>query len=189
VVEYATYIHQAGQQADTILSDLLEWARAESGQIAFSPEALNLGDVIDTNLAGSASLAAAKGIHLVSACSPELTAFGDPRMIDTILRNLLGNAVKFTAPKGRIQIITNCCPDRIEIAVRDNGTGMTADEVAALFGGSEWNSTAGTNGEIGTGLGLRLCRTFAARHGAELTVESEPGVGSTFAFSLPRTAP
>ena len=66
---------------------------------------------------------------------------------------------------------------------------MMADEVAALFQGNEWNSTAGTNGETGTGLGLRLCRTFAARHGAELTVESEPGVGSTFTFSLSRNAP
>jgi len=106
-------------------------------------------------------------------------------MINTILRNLISNAIKFTNPGGEIVISTEQMPDELVVSVSDNGVGIDKESISKLFRIDKSSSTLGTANEKGTGLGLLLCKEFAERHGGRIWVESESGKGSKFSFSIP----
>lgn len=110
-------------------------------------------------------------------------------MLDTILRNLIGNAIKFTPSGGRVSAGIQRQGDMAAISIIDTGVGMKPEVVQRLFKIGESASIKGTNGEAGSGLGLHLCKTFVDEHGGELTVRSAPGKGSTFSFSIPLASP
>ena len=131
--------------------------------------------------------AAAKDITLSADRPQDLMAFADVQMVQTILRNLINNAIKFTPEKGAIAVTARRVEDGIEVAVTDNGVGMTAEKVERLFHLEEKTSTMGTGGESGTGLGLHLCKELVEKNGGKITIESAVGKGSTFKFTLPVT--
>ena len=106
-------------------------------------------------------------------------------MVNTILRNLISNAIKFTPEGGEVRLALTEKNDRIIIKVTDTGIGMSAEDQKKLFKLDEFHSTTGTGGETGTGLGLIVCREFIKKHGGELIVESKTNKGSTFSFDLP----
>lgn len=189
VHDYARMIHEAGSQAHAILDDLLEWASVVTGRIGYQPEVMDLHAQLASTVLAMASAAEAKGIRLTTRCEPGLRAHADPRMIRTVLRNLVSNAVKFTEKDG--EIVVRCSPrgERIEISVSDTGVGMTAAQLGRLFALEYTRSTEGTRGEQGTGLGLHLCREMVLRHGTDLTAESDPGKGATFRFTLAAARP
>jgi signal transduction histidine kinase len=112
-------------------------------------------------------------------------AFADKKMINSVLSNLLWNAVKFTNRNGTVKICSkNIENEMIEISVSDTGMGIEKDIINKLFAVGEKISRAGTEGEPSTGLGLLLCKEFVEKNGGKIWVESEPGVGSTFYFTL-----
>eukprot|EP01029_Cantina_marsupialis_P020639 TRINITY_DN4850_c0_g1_i1.p2 TRINITY_DN4850_c0_g1~~TRINITY_DN4850_c0_g1_i1.p2 ORF type:complete len:124 (-),score=21.88 TRINITY_DN4850_c0_g1_i1:1138-1470(-) len=106
-------------------------------------------------------------------------------MINTVLRNLISNAIKFTMPNGEIVIAAKQLEDDVLISVSDNGVGIPFDRLSKLFQISENETTLGTANEKGTGLGLMLCKEFIEKHNGRIWAESEIGKGSSFKFSFP----
>jgi len=115
----------------------------------------------------------------------DVTAFCDPHMTNTVLRNLIGNALKFTPDSGTVTVSAHCHNDCAEIRVTDTGVGMSEEQIDKLFKLETQRSTAGTRGERGTGLGLLICKDFVEKQDGTLSVESTIGEGSTFSFTLP----
>ena len=111
-------------------------------------------------------------------------AYADPKMVYAVFRNLLSNALKFTNTGGTITVSARSHGDTVEIAVTDTGIGMSQEQREKLFRIDVKSSTPGTASEEGTGLGLILCKELIEKNGGEIGVESEPGKGSTFRFTL-----
>jgi len=119
----------------------------------------------------------------------DIKAFADPNQVDTVIRNLVNNAIKFTDAGGKITIQTSANNDVATISVIDTGRGMSDEMAAKLFNLAENVTTAGTNGEKGTGLGLLMCKELVERNGGKMSVKSKEGSGSEFSFTLPTTSP
>jgi signal transduction histidine kinase len=131
------------------------------------------------------SSAETKQIHLEARVDEDLTAFVDPNMINTVVRNLISNAIKFTPRGGEVIVESKQLNGAIEITIRDNGIGIKEDDIVKLFRIDEQLVQNGTENETGTGLGLILCKEFIDKHKGELYVKSEPNKGSSFIFTLP----
>ena len=116
------------------------------------------------------------------------SAFADPLMIETILRNLISNAIKFSPEGGEIDVSAKFENRQIRISVRDNGIGISEEDTLNLFRIDSKVKRKGTNNEDGTGLGLILCQEFVTKHNGKIWVESTPGKGSEFIFSMPAKA-
>lgn len=179
----------SANQAYTLLENLLIWSRTQTGRIDFEPGMTNLVEVLRciTTLVEGQLLN--KAITLKLETGPELRVWADQNMVETILRNLVTNAIKFT-PKGGNIVISATVQDKfLTVAVKDSGIGMTKDALAKLFRIETSFTTRGTENEKGTGLGLILCKEFVEKHGGQIGVESEPGKGSHFWFTLPVAPP
>jgi signal transduction histidine kinase len=185
LVEMAGLMHRSAENLYGLLVNLLEWARLQTGQMRCRPEPLDLRALVDGILNVLAGPAAEKGVFLVNRVPPGTTAAADPTMMRSVLLNLCGNGLKFTPPGGSVTVRAEPGEGRVGVGVEDTGVGMCADDVARLFKIEQTRSRTGTAGERGSGLGLILCREMVERHGGELVVESAPGAGSTFRFSLP----
>lgn len=184
VKEYARNIDQSGHKVFGLLENLLEWSRVQMDRIAFEPEVYDLRSVIHKTTDLMSGFAAEKGIGF-SADVPEVTVFADAAMVDSIIRNLTQNAIKFTSEGGKVTLSAEDRGGNILISVSDTGVGMKPDRVANLFRLDQQVSSTGTSGEPGTGLGLILCKDLVEKNSGTLEVESEFGVGSVFRFSLP----
>jgi signal transduction histidine kinase len=126
-----------------------------------------------------------KNISLKCQIPADLMVTADIQMLKTILRNLISNAIKFTPPKGKIMVTAEKKPDKIIFTVSDNGIGIEPEIQDKLFKEFKTYSTEGTKGEKGTGLGLIICKMYVAKHEGKIWVESIPGKGSNFKFTLP----
>lgn len=169
-----------------LLESLLTWSRSQLGEIEFRPEIISVDAVARETIALVEAQARAKGIKLSLKGEGRLTARADASMTSLILRNLLGNAIKFTGEGGSISVEIKEVKETIEISVSDTGTGMPEEKASSLFrAGVKTSSTLGTNAETGSGLGLILCREFTERNGGTIGAESTPGKGSRFWFTLP----
>ncbi len=168
-----------------LLENLLEWSRSQTGSIDFKPERFDISAVIKENLDLLQGLANNKKIKLVHESSNELMVNAHRYSINTVVRNLISNAIKFTPEGGSITITTESS-SIITVSVRDTGVGMAPSTVVKLFQLGSKISTLGTAKEKGTGLGLILCKDFVEKNGGKIGVDSEEGVGSRFYFSIPR---
>ena len=130
-------------------------------------------------------MAIRKNIELKRFIPDDLVIVADRNMIKTVLRNLISNAIKFTPKNGKVGVNALTNDKYIEIAVSDNGIGMTKEIISKLFRIDSNHLTRGTENEKGTGLGLFLCKEFVEKHGGKIWVESEPGKGSIFKLFLP----
>jgi two-component system sensor histidine kinase/response regulator len=184
--ELLRIIAESAGKAYNLMENLLLWAMAQTGKIDFNPVNLNINDCISESVSVIESQAKAKNIKITSSVNEHHIVYGDKNMINTILRNLLTNAVKFTPHNGNISIEFSVKDDMAEIAVKDSGTGMLREKSEKLFLIENASSTGGTDNEKGTGLGLILCREFVEKHGGKIWVESEVGAGSRFVFTLPQ---
>jgi len=147
---------------------------------------MDINDIAASTLSLLSITAEKKHIKLVNALEPKTQVYADKNMINTVIRNLVSNAVKFTKNGGEVRISATDKGDLIEINISDTGTGMNKENLGKLFRIDTYHSTTGTAGETGTGLGLIICREFIEKHGGKIKVESEEKKGSTFSFSLPR---
>ena len=185
VTLYVKYANQVANSYFNLLEDILLWARAQADGIPFKPEMVNvfslLGGVVET----LTPTAFAKEIKLSNCISDDLMVVADVYMLKTIVRNLVSNAIKFTNQQGEIVLTAEVSSSGVTIVVSDNGVGMSANILGKLFDAAQKISMTGTDNESGTGLGLLLCKDFVRKHGGEIWVESEVGVGSKFMFSLP----
>jgi len=182
--DFLQSIQRASQKGYSLLSNLLEWARAQTGQITSKPAVLNLKSLVADNMALLSSNANAKSIKLSSSISETTTVFADKNMLDTVIRNLLANAIKFTPVNGEVKIVSEEKDSEVEISISDTGVGISPKDIEKLFRVDINHSTIGTGEEKGTGLGLILCQEFVEKNGGMIWVESEIGKGSTFYIRL-----
>lgn len=183
--KYLDLINRASVNGYLLLENLLQWSRAQTENISFDPISFNLLDCSDEVIQLSETEATRKNIRLIQTVSKEVMVFADENMVKTILRNLISNAIKFTNESGEIIISAIVNNSLVEIGVADNGVGISPENVKLLFYIDTNVSTKGTAMESGTGLGLILCKEFVERNSGKIWVESEPGKGSTFIFTLP----
>jgi signal transduction histidine kinase len=186
--EIASYLNDSSHTTYKLLESLLEWARLENGTMTYRPAQLQLDSLIEDVVAGLQFSAAQKNIGIELKLQPAIWVHGDRHMLQSLLHNLLGNAIKFTPEYGRIRIFDQLRHDMVSISIEDTGMGMTPEQVQRLFKGDHTQSTKGTQGEKGTGLGLLLCHQFVQQHKGYLDVISKPDCGSTFTFSIPLSA-
>ncbi|MCK9638559.1 MAG: PAS domain S-box protein [Prolixibacteraceae bacterium] len=169
-----------------LLETLLNWAIIQTGNMVFKPELFNLTHCIDTTVRNFVPAALSKNITLLYEPGDEIFSFADQNMIQTVLRNLIGNAIKYTFRGGTIEVKSVNQGHKIEISISDNGVGMDEETRKKLFVQNKQDSKYGTENEKGTGLGLVLCKEFIEKHGGHIHAESEPGRGSSFIFDIPK---
>lgn len=169
-----------------LLDNLLEWARMQQGLIPFNPKELDLFPIVDEIIMMMMELSKRKGIEITCNISENLVVFADINMLQTVTRNLVSNAVKFTRNRGKISISAKGTNDsNVEISVEDSGIGMSHKMIDNLFKLDVQTNRKGTEGEPSTGLGLLLCKEFIDKHGGKIWAESEEGKGSAFYFTFP----
>jgi len=185
IEKYAGIIQNSSQRAMSLITNLLDWSRSQTGRIEFNPEDFEIISVLDELIELLNDSAEQKSITILKEFPHNALVFADKDMISTVLRNLLSNAVKFTKPGGTVTLSVVQSPDEVRVSVSDNGVGMEKNTVDKLFRIDESYSTPGTQNEKGTGLGLLLCKEFIEKHGGNIRVESELEKGSTFSFTIP----
>lgn len=176
-------IVESAGQAHQLMEGLFAWASAQMDTLAVTLVDVDLDRLVQGVLQGVGEMAGTKGIVLQGACGG-LGVRAQPDMLATVVRNLVSNAIKFTAPGGRVSVSASAEGDRVMVKVADTGVGMDAGVVVRLFQPDRRVTTDGTAGERGSGLGLLLCHDLMARQGSTLTVDSVPGEGTTFRFAL-----
>ncbi len=184
IEQYAGIIQNSSQRAVSLLTNLLEWSRAQSGRMEFTPDNVDIILLINEVTVLLIDSARNKLITINKELPNIATAYADVSMISTILRNLISNAIKFTHTGGEIIISAEQKQHEIIVSVADNGVGMDEDARGKLFRIDQSYSTKGTGNELGTGLGLLLCKEFIEKHSGKIWVESEVGKGSKFYFTL-----
>ena len=169
----------------SLLENLLEWSRLRRGVMDFIPEKINLKKKIEECIAVLSESARKKGIEILISIPEVIDVLADSLMFDTVIRNLISNAIKFTPVGGKVTLTAGYIEDHIvEIKIIDSGIGMTPELKDKLFLLNEKTSRKGTEGEPSTGLGLLLCKEFIEKHNGKIRVESEVGKGSTFSFTI-----
>ncbi|MFC2099036.1 sensor histidine kinase, partial [Bacteroidota bacterium] len=187
--EYVGLIHESSQSANSLLDNLLNWSRTQTDRIKFTPARIELfSNVLEIQRMLNSSMEK-KNIHFENRIAENTFAWADPNMIQTIVRNLISNAIKFTPADGTIELSSESLDDRIMISVRDTGIGISEEKQKKLFDFGDFNSSSGTEGEHGTGLGLLICYEFVKKHGGNLIVKSKTGLGTTFTFDVSASEP
>ncbi len=184
--EMVEVLHNAASQTVNLLNNLLTWSRSQRGVIAYIPTGISIHELTNECIGLLGSQAVEKEVTLENNCPPQMLAYADLNMVHTVMRNLLGNALKFTGKGGKVSIEAKAIDgNMLKIQVNDNGIGMPAEYAAKLFSDYKTVSRIGTEGERGTGLGLVLSHEFVERNRGKMGVESERGKGSSFWFTLP----
>jgi two-component system sensor histidine kinase/response regulator len=181
----AQILNDSAKSGFAILQNLLDWSRSQTGQIKFNPEKINLKELIDEHIADLHLTASNKEIEISSDAKEDIYLFVDKNMINTVLRNLLSNAVKFTNRHGKVMVSSVISRNEITISVKDNGIGISGENIEKLFRIDTKYSRPGTYKEQGTGLGLKLSKEFVEKQGGKIWVESVENKGSEFKFSIP----
>ena len=183
--KYNKIINSSSKQTLSLLTNLLEWAKTQTGKIQFNPEPIKLTREINEVINLCRVSAKQKQITIEQELPEKLPVFADKLMIHTTLRNLISNAIKFTKPFGNIKISASQSEGHIIVHVDDNGIGIKKEHMDNLFSMDNNYSQPGTQNETGTGLGLILCNEFIKIHSGKMGVESEEGKGSRFYFTIP----
>ncbi len=177
------------EQLYSLLDNLLVWSRLQRGLMEYAPKQIDLQPLFERNATLFAANAEQKQIAIRQTVTAPIFAFADSQMIDTVIRNLISNALKFTEARGAITLSACQNDQNVEITVADTGIGMDAEAVAKLFRLDVRYNQLGTAGEKGTGLGLNVCKEFAEKNGGSIAVESVVGAGTTFRVTLPKSSP
>jgi len=185
IEDFAEIILKSSQTALNLLSNLMEWAQSQTGRMKFSPEQLDLTNLINDTVTQFENTALQKEIVIAKSLPHGLLVFADNSMLSTVLRNLISNAIKFTYQGGKIRISAEKNQNEIKISVADTGKGISNEVLNKLFQIDGNITTPGTQNETGTGLGLILCKEFVEKHNGKIWVESKEKEGSEFYFTIP----
>ena len=181
-------INQCGQYLMTLVNDILDYSKAQAGQIKLSPETVALPELVDQCMAMIQPRATAAEIKLTWEIDPTVSEIvADPLRLKQMLLNLLSNAMKYSPTAGLVKLQVRTDETDILISVRDTGRGISAEQMEHLFD-PYYQATHGDS-RIGTGLGLAITKRLTEVHGGSISVESAPGAGSLFTIRLPASAP
>jgi signal transduction histidine kinase len=181
---YISILYDTADHGYSLLLNLLEWSRSQTGSIRMEQEVLEINKIVDDALRLLENSAEKKQIKINTSISNSETVFADFNMLQTVIRNLISNAIKYTNTGGEISIKSVRKNKFLIVSVKDNGIGIKPEIIDKLFRLDQNISTKGTNDETGTGLGLLLCKEFIEKNGGKIWVESIPESGSEFFFSL-----
>lgn len=180
-------ISESTHQTMILLEDLLVWAQPQTNKIKYKIQVNNINKLCREAILSVLIQAKSKKITIENNIPENIEVLADTNTVKTTIRNLLSNAIKFSPTGSSIQIDYRIINNNIEISIKDQGVGIAENRIKKIFDIGEETSTAGTHGEKGTGLGLSLCREFIEKNGGTIRVESTPGKGSIFYFTLPLT--
>ncbi len=183
--EFLEMISSSTHSAYQLLENLLEWARTQTDSTKFSPSTFPLKELVAEIISLLELHASNKNIMLEENIGEGLEVYADRNMLHTVIRNIASNAVKYTGENGKVTLSAESGGDSTVISIRDNGIGMPESRINTLFQLDEVNSTAGTSGETGTGLGLIVSWEFMKKNKGSIDVVSTPGKGSEFILKLP----
>ncbi|MEI7525226.1 MAG: PAS domain-containing protein [Mariniphaga sp.] len=183
-------LNRSARNTFNLLENLLEWSQMDRGLTEFQPQNLALTEVVTDCKNVVLESARGKGIELFVDIPSEYNVIADKNMVQTVIRNLFSNAIKFTPKGGRVTISAKPADNSMmEISVSDTGIGMSDQLVNDLFLIDTNTKRPGTEGEQSTGLGLLLCKEFVEKHGGKFSVESDQNYGTVFSFTIPSIGP
>jgi len=168
----------------SLMENLLQWSKSQMQADALQLQEVNMADLIRDVIQLLRLQAEAKQVHLESKAGEPVFVYADREMINLVLRNLLSNAIKFTPRNGKVAVGLQELSHFVEVYVQDSGLGIS-EEALRKINENNFYTTRGTASESGTGLGLMLCKEFLVRNGGQMHIESQPGKGSVFSFTLP----
>ncbi len=187
IVQISESMNKAAKRLFSFLENLLEWSSTQTGRLEIHKSNLDISYVADKVISLLSTSANDKDIVLSNKINQNTYIIADGNVVQTILRNLISNAIKFTKNNGSVNVTAKEYDEnQVLISVIDNGVGMSEDVIEKIFKLDLKHSTPGTNNESGTGLGIVLCKELVNKSDGELFVKSEVGVGTTFSFTLPK---
>ncbi len=184
--EFLEMINLSTHSAYQLLENLLEWARSQTESIQIDPETILLKPLVGGVKELQHLHASNKGIKFIDEVSDSTSVLADKNMLNTVIRNITSNAIKYTSHGGSITFRDTIEKGTVIIEISDTGIGMPEEKMKALFQLDKVSSTAGTEGETGTGLGLIVCYDFMLKNHGSINVSSQPGKGTTFVLTLPQ---
>jgi len=181
-----TIVAEESNRLIALVNSLLDLSKMEAGMMNYSFEESSLGPLINKAVMEITPLVEAKGIRLETEVAQELPSVKlDRERVLQVLRNLIGNAVKFTPKAGRVKVAARAIHDKIEVSVRDTGPGVPEENLKTIFDKFHQGSRDGAFSANGTGLGLAIAKHIIISHGGNIWAENHPEQGSTFTFILP----
>ncbi|WP_337872248.1 PAS domain S-box protein [Ignavibacterium sp.] len=185
--QYIKYIQEASRSMLSLVNSLLDWTRLQTGRIRFEPQKANVTEIINDSISALRGSAIQKQIELISELKNELYLFIDKSLIIQVFNNLISNAIKFTYKNGTVTISVSPAENKrfVKFSIKDTGIGIQPEDLPKLYKVDSKFTTEGTAGEKGSGLGLSLVKEILEKHGGQIWVESKPGQGSDFQFTLP----
>lgn len=181
-------MRSSAERLYTLLENLLMWSQIQRGVMEYLPASINLYEIVLDNIGLLSPQAEQKQIAFSMVIQENVRVYADPSMIDTVIRNLISNALKFTDAGGSISLSARQAGQDIEVSISDTGIGIPEEGIPQLFQIDTQYTNPGTAGEKGTGLGLILCKELVEKNHGKIWVESEVGRGTRFRFTLPRIA-
>lgn len=188
IEKFLTQIYHSANVTFELLVDLLDWLNLNNKQFPFNPEEVCICQLLNNEIFTANFIADQKRISIKNIVPESVCAFVDRNMVKTIFRNLINNAIKFTVKEGEIIISAIEYDDVIELSVKDSGIGISREIIDRIFK-EGIGATKGTANEIGSGIGLLLCKEFVEIDGGRIWIESSLGEGSIFKFTLPKFKP
>jgi two-component system, OmpR family, sensor histidine kinase SenX3 len=185
VARFARRMQVESTRLTRLVQEIVDLSRLQIDGTLNEPELVDVAVAAAGAIEQSRLVADSRGIEIVSSVSPGVHVFGDPGLLATAIRNLVGNAINYSSSGTRVAVSVRCEEQLVEIAVADQGQGIPQDEQVRIFERFYRVDTARSRGTGGTGLGLAIVKHICANHGGEITVWSEPGHGSTFTMRLP----
>jgi signal transduction histidine kinase len=187
IQNYANAINTSIKSLYSLMENLLEWAMLQRNELKYTPSQVEIDSLVNECIKIYQNNLIEKNIKIRYHSPHQLTAFCDSNMIKTVIRNLLSNSIKFTNNGGNITIETGHLDEKfVIINITDTGIGIEKHIIEKLFKIEDKFSNKGTNDEVGTGLGLVLCKELIEKNHGNISVKSEIGKGSTFHISLPK---
>tara|TARA_R110000868_G_scaffold368227_1_gene631196 strand:- start:24186 stop:27479 length:3294 start_codon:yes stop_codon:yes gene_type:complete len=178
-------IRESSKTLLNLTENLLTWANIQTGTVTPSPIEFAMNDLIDENEKLFTQSAKQKGIKLSSESDSNIHLYADQNMVNTVIRNLISNSIKFTKSGGSVLIKTECVNKKCRLTISDTGIGMNKDLLKGVMSLDSKSTREGTNNETGTGLGLVLCKEMVEMNNGTLNIESKEGIGTTFIVELP----
>lgn len=182
--KFSEIVFTASVHLRNMLVNLMEWLRTQNEYVSVNKEYFQLDEIIDRNMKAFEQVIVKKRIRVMRGCE-EQAIHADKAMIDTVFKNILSNAVKYSNPEGEIVISCNEENEKLKVKISDNGIGISTEIKEKLFNIETRVSTRGTNGEYGTGLGLSICKELLALNDGSIELLSEEGKGTAVIITLP----